>query len=255
MIGMRPMRWLKVLFPFGAVKEGISLALQTFDQTLQNGGYKSLLMVLLGLFVFWHLYVPLHELLHVAGCLLAGGEVTSLALKPQYGGSILNKVFPFIVPESEYAGRLTGFSTPTPWALALVDFFPYIISLPGITLVGYCRRKKAPFLLGAGFILTFVPFMSVPGDYYEAVSLVTARVAEVLDPRIIRGELVSDDVFRSIRELGDAGKLDWTIGTLIFIGVVLAAYLAFMTLALQVWISRRFTLETESQTDVKKKRK
>ncbi|MCF8129636.1 MAG: hypothetical protein K9N10_14095 [Deltaproteobacteria bacterium] len=42
---------------------------------------------------------------------------------------------------------------------------------------------------------------------------------------------------RSVKQLGEAGTLDWSVGALIFLGFLLAAYLAFMTLALQVWIS------------------
>lgn len=228
---------MKVFFPFEAVKEGISLPLKTFEQAITDGGFKSLLKVILGLLAFWHLYVPVHELLHVLGCWLVGGEVKTLTLKPQYGGRTLAQWFHFVVPESEYAGRLSGFTTPGAWGHALVDFFPYSISLFGITLIRYCGRSRSAFLLGPGFILTFVPFISVPGDYYEAVSLVTTRIAETLNPQLTAGVLVSDDVFRSIQVLGRGGNLGWTIGALVFVGVVLAIYLAFMTLAIQVWIS------------------
>ena len=96
------MKPIPIIFPIHAVKEGISLSLGTFEQIISNAGYRGLIKVLLGLVIFWHLYVPVHELLHVAGCLLGGGQVTALALKPQYGGSILDKLFPFVVPESEY---------------------------------------------------------------------------------------------------------------------------------------------------------
>ena len=122
----------------------------------------------------------------------------------------------------------------------MVDFFPYTISLFGIPLISYCRRKRAAVLLGLGIILAFAPFMSIPGDYYEAVSLATTQVAKAINPGLQEGVLVSDDVFRSIKQLREAGNLDWTVGMLIFFGVVLAAYLAFLTLALQVWISNLF---------------
>ena len=234
------MNLLRIIIPIEAVKQGISLSLLTFEQIINEAGYKGLFKVLLGLILFWHLYVPVHEFLHVAGCILGGGEVETLTLKPQYGGSILAKVFSFVNPESEYAGRLTGFTTPNPWAYALVDFFPYSLSLFGMTLIAYCQRKRAAVLLGLGFILAFVPFMSIPGDYYEAVSLATSRVAEAVNPGLQEGVLVSDDVFRSIKQLWETGNLDWTIGMLIFFGIVLAAYLAFLTLALQVWISNLF---------------
>jgi hypothetical protein len=234
------MKFIRFVFPIGAVKHGISLSLLTVEQAINEAGYKGLFKMLLGLILFWHAYVPVHEMLHVAGCLLGGGEVESLNLKPQYGGLILQKLFPFVIPESDYAGRLTGFKTPNSWAYALVDFFPYSISFFGITLIEFCRRKKLAVLLGLGIILAFVPFMSIPGDYYEAVSLATTQVGETINPALQAGALVSDDVFRSIKQLGEAGTLDWSVGALIFLGFLLAAYLAFMTLALQVWISRLF---------------
>jgi len=234
------MKFIQFIFPMGAVKRGISLSLLTVEQVINEAGYKGLFKMLLGLILFWHIYVPVHELLHVTGCLLGGGEVESLNLKPQYGGLILQKLFPFVIPESDYAGRLTGFKTPNSWAYALVDLFPYSISLFGITLIEFCRRKKLAVLLGLGIILAFVPFMSIPGDYYEAVSLATTQVGEAINPALRAGALVSDDLFRSVKELGEAGSLDWSVGALIFIGFLMAAYLAFMTLALQVWISRLF---------------
>ena len=230
----------RIFFPIAPVKKGISLSFQAFEEIIHEGGYKGLFKVLLGLILFWHLYVPVHELLHVAGCLLGGGEVSALTLKPQYGGLILKKLFPFVVSESEYAGRLTGFTTPNSWAYALVDFFPFTLSLFGITLIAYCKRKRAAVLLGLGFILAFVPFMSIPGDYYEAVSLATTRMAEFLHPALPKGVLVSDDIFRSIGALHEAGRLDWIVGGLVFLGILAAVYLAFLTLALQVWISGFF---------------
>ena len=225
------MKPIQIVFPIDAVKQGVSLSLLTLEQVINEAGYKGLFKILLGLILFWHLYVPVHELLHVAGCLLGGGEVESLTLKPQYGGLIL---------QSEYAGRLTGFTTPNPWVYAMVDFFPYSISFFGITLITYCRRKKMAVLLGLGIILAFVPFISIPGDYYEAVSLATTQVAEAINPSLQTDVLVNDDVFRSIKQLWEGGNLDWMVGILVFLGLMLATYLAFLTLALQVWISNPF---------------
>lgn len=234
------MRLIRIIFPLGAVKQGISLSFLTFEQAINEAGYKGLFKILLGLILFWHLYVPVHEFLHVAGCFLGGGDVEALALKPQYGGLILQKLFPFVIPESEYAGRLTGFKTPNSWTYAMVDLFPYILSFFGITLIEYCRRKKMAVLLGLGIILAFAPFMSISGDYYEAVSLATTQMAEALNPSLKAGVLVSDDVFRSIKQLWEAGNLDWMVGILVFLGLLVAAYLAFLTLAFQVWISNLF---------------
>ncbi len=231
------MKWLHVLFPIDTVRRGFSISFGSFERMISNKGFPGLFKFFLGLVFFWHIYVPLHELLHVAGCFLAGGEVSALTLKPRYGGSILAHFFSFVVPESEYAGRLTGFTTPGAWGYALVDFLPYSLSLFGIALVKACDKIKSAFFLGAAFILVFVPFMSIPGDYYEAVSLITTKVAKASNLALDAKALVSDDVFRSISQLRDSGNLDGIVGLLVLAGIMAAVYLAFMTLALQVWIS------------------
>ena len=97
----------------------------------------------------------------------------------------------------------------------------------------------APFF-GLGIILAYVPFMSVPGDYYEAVSLMTTRIAEAMQPSLESRILVSDDVFRSIGDLSEAGLLNGVTGSLVALGIVLAIYLTLITLALQLLIARRF---------------
>ena len=78
--------------------------------------------------------------------------------------------------------------------------------------------------------------MSIPGDYYEAVSLVTTRIAEALNPGLPERALVSDDFFRSVKALGEAGNLNWNTGIWLVAGFMAAVYLAFVTLALQVKI-------------------
>src|SRR5713101_7318921 len=64
-------------------------------------------MVLAG----WYIYVPVHELLHVAGCVLSGGEVQELRLHPLYGGAVLERVLPFVRAGTGSAGRLVRFET------------------------------------------------------------------------------------------------------------------------------------------------
>jgi hypothetical protein len=61
------------------------------------------------LLLSWWVYVPIHELAHAWGCLLAGGEVTRLEIDWIYGASLLARVFPYVTVGSEYAGRLSGF--------------------------------------------------------------------------------------------------------------------------------------------------
>ncbi len=65
---------------------------------------KAMAPMLIAMLVTWFLYVPVHELLHVLGCVGTGGKVTELSLRPWYGGTILQHYFDFIVPDSNYAG-------------------------------------------------------------------------------------------------------------------------------------------------------
>lgn len=234
------MKGIEIIIPLKTIREGLLLCLNTFENVLEEKGYRALFWMLLGMFLFWHIYVPVHEMLHVAGCILSGGEVSSLNLKPRYGGLLLSKIFSFVVPASDYAGRLTGFQTPNAWSYALVDFFPYTISLLGVAVIRLCEKKGAAFFLSLGFILTFVPFMSIPGDYYEAVSLVTTKIAEYGDPSLPAGVLISDDVFRSVGILLKENRLNISVSILIVVGIIVATYLAFMTLALQVWVGNFF---------------
>ncbi len=225
--------------PWTAVPPLVKQTLAALETLLDRGGARSLALVLLSVVVFWHIYVPVHELLHVAGCWISGGEVHELALKPQYGGVLLQRVFPFITAESDYAGQLTGFTTPNDFAYALVDFLPFTLSLFGAALIELCRRRRMAWLFGLAVILTFVPLTAIIGDYYEAVSLATTRLAEALIPGLPARALVSDDLFRSIGALSEAGHMSLTLGAILFLGAAMAVYLALMTLAAQLWIADR----------------
>lgn len=228
----------QLFFPWLVLKPMVLHGLDGFERILDKGGTRNLILTLAGLIVFWHLYTPVHELLHVAACLLGGGTVNELALKPQYGGTLLARVFPFVVPHSDYAGQLTGFSTPNRWVYALVDFFPYLLSLWGVTLIEFCRRGRRALLFGLALILTFIPLLSVPGDYYEMASLVTTQMAEALNPKLAEGALISDDAFKSIGILRDADSLSLSTAFAIALGLLAALYLALVTLALEVRIAR-----------------
>ena len=227
----------KILLPWSILKPMFLHSLNTFEGLLGKGELRKLLLILAGLILFWHIYTPIHELLHVAACFLGGGTVEELALKPQYGGTLLARIFPFVVPESDYAGQLTGFQVPNDGVYALVDFAPYLLSLFGLALIECCRRRGLGFLFGLAVILTYIPLMSIPGDYYEAASLVTTRIAEKSDDQRPKGFLVSDDVFRSIGDFKESGRLDAEVGFLIGLGLFLAIYLALVTLAIQVRIA------------------
>ncbi len=181
--------------------------LRCFDAVLQPS-FWSLAKLLISLVVVWHLYVPIHELMHAAGCMVSGGTVRKLDLQPRYGARVLQPIFPFVTVDdgSTYAGRLSGFSTPNAWSYAVVDLMPYLPSLLGLTVLELARRRRSTFVFVAGFVLAYAPWISITGDFYELASLVTTPVARWVEPAWPADYLVSDDVFRLIREMTARGE-------------------------------------------------
>ncbi len=205
---------------------------RSYAVVLRSGGDRSLVLVLLSLAACWCVYVPVHELTHVLGAVGSGGTVTELALQPQYGGTLLRPIFPFIVADSEYAGQLTGFEVPNDLAYAVVDLLPYVWSLAGVALVELARRRTSPALFSLGFLLTWVAFVSIPGDLYEAASLLTTRMAHAAHPELSMNILRSDDVVLLYAELSAAGTLDTQLVALMLLGVAAAAAQALALVAL-----------------------
>lgn len=202
--------------------------------------------VLLGvsLLVTWYLYVPLHELLHAAGCAITGGTVTTLEIQEQYGGALLARLFAFVEPGGEYAGRLSDFDTHGSDLVYLATVLtPYLLSVfPGVTLLHVAARRASPWLFGVAVVLAFAPIYNIPGDYFETASILTTRVAPWLgagsgDPAF--AELRSDDVFALIGSLAtghvEAGLASWAIAS---ISLILSTLLAFLTYALGERVAR-----------------
>jgi hypothetical protein len=123
--------------------------------------------------------VPVHELPHAAGCLLAGGEVTRLEIDPLYGGAVLARLVPFVVAGGDYAGRLAGFDTGgSDWVYLATDLAPFVLTLfPGVWLLRLAGRRRTAFLLAAATPFAFAPFLSLTGDAYEIGSLVVTEMA------------------------------------------------------------------------------
>lgn len=169
-----------------------------------GGGALRLGVVFLGLAAGWWVYVPLHELLHAAGCVLAGGTVTRLEVAPWYGGTLLAHAFPFVVAGGEYAGRLSGLDTRGSDAVYLAtDLAPFVLALwPGLWAWRRAARRGAAFAFGAFLPVALAPFLSLSGDAYEIGSILVTR----LPPwHAAAAVLRSDDVFRCAQALAASG--------------------------------------------------
>jgi hypothetical protein len=192
----------------------------------------------------WFVYVPVHELLHVAGCEVTGGDVYELQMLPRYGGALLARVFPFVVSGGEYAGRVTGFDTKGSDLIYLAtDLGPFVLSVfIGVPFIKACTRRRRVWLLGPALIVGLAPVYNLPGDYYEMGSVVTTRVATVVtgDWYPPAYEAVrSDDVFRLIESMTESseefelaeGESPAVAGVLVGISSVVGIFLALATYA------------------------
>lgn len=204
-----PWRWL--------VQPLIDLA-GAMDAALSRGRpVPSLLALILSAAVAWYLYVPAHELLHAAGCVLSGGEVRRLAIHPAYGGALLSAILPFVESEGTYAGRLSGFSTGrSDLRYLATDAAPFILTIAlGVPLIRLAARRPSPAMTGAAAVLALAPFISLTGDYYEMGSILVTRAAspfetppEPGDPATGLMRLRSDDLIALSASLARASRAE-----------------------------------------------
>lgn len=182
-----------------------------------DGRVARLAAVFAGLAAGWWVYVPVHELLHAAGCRLAGGRVERLDIDPLYGADLLARIFPFVHSGSEYAGRLSGFDTGGSDLVYLAtDLAPFVLALlPGLWAVRRAARRAQPFWFGAALPAAYSPWLSASGDAYEIGSLAVANLSPW---RGARQAIVGDDLFLRLDELGRLADPPWS-------GVLLAALL------------------------------
>lgn len=154
-----------------------------------------------GLAVAWVVYVPLHELLHAAGCVLSGGRVWSVSLSPIYGGGWLAEILPFVTPSWDEPARLTGYSTGGSDLRHLVtDLFPYLPTvLIGVPLLK--RWGGSALAFGPAVVLGLAPFVSLPGDYFEIGAIL---VTSILPERFL--DLRSDDLFATMASAARSGS-------------------------------------------------
>ena len=204
-------------------------AVQALSGTFTAG---RLLVLVISVVVCWWVYVPVHELGHVLGCTLTGGEVERLEIAPLYGGALFAKLLPFVVSGSAYAGRLSGFDTRgSDFTYLATDFLPYLLTVflgvPLLRLAGEPRRRPLAgwAALGAAIPLAFVPFASITGDYYEMGSVLVSRAASWWLPVFDVERWRSDDLFRLAAELraAGAGAGDWAgVLAALLLGALLA---------------------------------
>lgn len=214
--------------------------------------YAALAILPIAMTLTWFVYVPVHEFLHVLGCIATGGTVSELKIHPIYGGELLSGLFPFVVADGEYAGRLSGFDTHgSDFVYLATVAAPYLLTvLLGVPALRQCGMRARPLLFGAASVVSLAPFYSVPGDYYEMGSILTTRAATWLtvgaagEPAY--GNIRSDDVFALIGDvitnpagLSLSGGSEIAIASgLIALSLVLAVLLAFATFTLGGIVAR-----------------
>jgi hypothetical protein len=184
-------------------------AIRGLDRCL-DAGARGLALAALGLLAGWWLYVPLHELLHAAACRAAGGQVSRLEIEAVYGGALLARVFPFVVPASDYAGRLSGFDTRgSDLTYLATDLGPFVLSLfPGVWTLRWAAAARRPLLFGAALPFALAPFLSLTGDAYEIGSILVTRLPPWAAPAV-RGLLRGDDLGKKVSALAGMAGAPW----------------------------------------------
>ena len=188
----------------------------------------------------WFVYVPIHELLHVLGCVATGGTVTELQMQPVYGARWLAEIFPFIVPGGDLAGRLSGFEDyGSDFTYLSSAFAPYLPSLLlGVPLLRSLPARPSLLLSGPAFVLGLAPLINIPGDYFEISTILTTRVVGAERFAALR----SDDAFGLMEtlatdpaalEVADALPVAWSV---VGVSSLLAIALAFASYSAGAWL-------------------
>jgi len=200
--------------------------------------YRTLLPLALTVGAVWMHTVPVHELLHAAGCLLGGGEVSELEIKPVYGGALLARLFAFVRSGGNYQGRLAGFDTGgNDWCYLLTDALPYLLTiLLGVPMLELARRRGSMVALGVGMVHTILPVASLGGDYYEMGSVVATRMAG-LQPRSPEALLLRGDDLALVLRRVEAGGVEHGL-ILIGAGVLIGVFFLWLTMDLSILAAR-----------------
>ncbi len=225
------------------VKQPVADYLDALDACLRPFRAGCLALAVSAFGLSWWVYVPIHELLHAAGCVLGGGEVTRLEIHPLYGGAFLERLFPFVAVGSDYAGQLTGFDTHgNDVTYLLTDFLPFALTiLFGVPLLRSAAKKggrpsRAAVCLGFALPIAYAPFISLGGDYYEMGSILVTRAVAWWQPNFALERWRSDDLFKLVRELQhSATPLSPTDAAGLAGGLAVGVALAFATYAAGSW--------------------
>jgi DNA-binding beta-propeller fold protein YncE len=184
--------------------------LDALESCVRTSGRASIAIIAVTLLAAWWLYVPLHELAHAWGCLLAGGGVTRLEIGEIYGAAWLARAFPYVTVGSEYAGRLSGFDTRGSDLIYLATCaLPFVLTVfvgvPLLRAVPRARGRWRAIALGASIPMAFAPFVSLPGDYYEMGSILVSRAVSTVSPGFAVERWRSDDLVKLVSALSPQG--------------------------------------------------
>jgi hypothetical protein len=185
-----------------------------------DGRVTRLFWVLAGFIVSQWLFVPVHEWLHVLGCLATGGIVTRLEISPLYGGSWFARLAPWITS----GGRLSGFRPAGDLSYLVTVLAPLLVLCPlGSAVARAAVRRHRALLFGVGLGAALQPIAALTGDAYEAASIPLTRLGDLAGlPWAI--ELRGDDVFKVAHEAAALGSpLAWLLFAAGCVGAVFTA--------------------------------
>ena len=202
------MRIRTLLFPVIEVSRAL---FRPLAERQDYGFVRNFVPLVLVVAATWWVTVPVHELLHAAGCVLCGGSVETLNIQAVYGGGLLEKLFPFVRSGGDYAGQLVGFDTGgSDVCYFVTSVFPFVLTVFfGVPLLVLASRKGSTLLHGVGFVQAVLPVVALPGDFYELGSIVVTRLMGLSSgsagARIVRGDdffLVLDEYARAAPSAG-----------------------------------------------------
>jgi hypothetical protein len=206
-----------------------------------DGKLARLFGVLASFVVSLWLFVPLHELLHVLGCIATGGIVTRLEISPLYGGGWFARLAPWITSGGEYAGRLSGFRPAGDLSYLATVLAPLVMLCPiGSAVARAAVRRRRALLFGIGLGAALQPIAALTGDDYEAASIPLTRLADLAGLHWALG-LRGDDVFKVAREAAALGSpLAWLLFAAGCVGATLiAAFILALSGGIAPWASPR----------------